>query len=386
MFRTVAPIVLACLLSAPVSARPPQTAEVRLSLRGPAQATGKTIRLKLDVQGEANGAIDLWVAGRIVATWKLPAQRVPAEWPVEVESLPAESVSLLSLRYTPTNPGTTQEAQTTIYTPGRAKMGRLVALVVGVADYPDFKSGGVILPDLDYSRRDARRIKEFLMAQKAGGLYSAVEAVHLTDKEATLERLLREFDRIIQQNLQGNDRFVFYFSGHGMSADRKPDRTNPRVALMTHDSNPNRPLETGLNNKTLLIKLAQIGGRKLALIDCCHAGGFALNGPRIPADLRRLLPPQGDGLVVLASCRLEQESLETHQDAQSLFTRVLLQTLTAPASDTNRDGRLSLGEISEPVLGRVPVDGRAKSSRIEQHPEVYLKTLEKNRPWFTFPK
>ncbi len=84
---------------------------------------------------------------------------------------------------------------------------RSVALVVGVSSYTGY-------PNLEAPVNDATRVRDLLIQEEGFDV-----VVTLTDRAASKDRIERLMDTHIPSLLETDDRFVFYFSGHGDTRD-----------------------------------------------------------------------------------------------------------------------------------------------------------------------
>ena len=109
-----------------------------------------------------------------------------------------------------------------------------------------------------------------------------------------------------------------------------------------------------------------VPGRKIMLVDTCHAAGVSgakkrgLNGD----ELARLLIDETT--VVLTSCRAGEQSLEHSDWGHGAFSKCLLDGLRAMKADLVRDGRVSIKELDTYVSETVPT-----LTNGAQHPITY---------------
>jgi len=90
---------------------------------------------------------------------------------------------------------------------GQKGFGKSYALVIGVGDYDHHTK-------LSAPAADAEQVRNFLRDEAQFD-----RIITLTNEKATRARIESLMDRILPQLVQGNDRFLFYFSGHGMTRD-----------------------------------------------------------------------------------------------------------------------------------------------------------------------
>lgn len=166
-------------------------------------------------------------------------------------------------------------------------------------------------------------------------VYAKVSGETLVNEQARLRNILEAFDRLISQTLSG-DTAIVYLSGHGGGVGPRRDEWG----FLPHDFESEDSRSTALSATALRQKLGPLtrrGATVVLLIDACFSGG--------------LLPPEG--VIVLASSRAYETSLEHGSVTNGLFTNALLEAMRGSA-DTNGDGVLSLEEIESVVVKRVP--------------------------------
>lgn len=250
---------------------------------------------------------------------------------------------------------------------GPARPPRLFLLAVGVANY----GGGM---DLEYSAKDARDLAAALAASKR---FAKVQAVTLTDAEATREAILGA--RALLATSEVDDEVVIFFAGHGL-------RDGDAYYFGTADVEFAKPSSRGLRFEEIEDLLDGVPARhRLVLIDTCFSGeleeapqlaqGQALEGgvrvravrgvkavrsearPALSTErLRDLFTDlrRGSGATVIAAAGGGEFALETKELRNGVFTAAILQGAKAaegrPAADRNGDGRVSAGELRDHVV------------------------------------
>ena len=86
---------------------------------------------------------------------------------------------------------------------GQKGFGKSYALVIGIGDYDNYTK-------LSAPAADAEQVRNFLRDEAQFD-----RIITLTDDKATRSRIESLMDSILPQLVQNNDRFLFYFSGHG---------------------------------------------------------------------------------------------------------------------------------------------------------------------------
>ncbi|HET6881646.1 MAG TPA: SUMF1/EgtB/PvdO family nonheme iron enzyme [Pirellulales bacterium] len=212
------------------------------------------------------------------------------------------------------------------------------ALLIGVDDYAE-------LEDLRYAGADVRALKQELLGRGFDPQNVFVVEDHAAEtkyrpSKGNIERQLK----LVMELADRNDLVLIAFSGHGVHVDGKSYLC---------------PADALLDDADTLVSLDWVYERlkrcpaalKLMVVDACRddprLGGR--RGPqsadvtsRFAADLER--PPQG--VVILNSCAPGQASMEEKQFGHGVFMHFLIEGLHGGADD-NRDGRVSLGELSQ---------------------------------------
>ncbi len=222
------------------------------------------------------------------------------------------------------------------------------ALVVGVADYQHLDPPTVFSPfrtgawddgtDLFYSGPDAVPAARHFSA-------SGYDTTVLRDEHATkanlvywLQRVDQQIDQLARPSVGAlavtPAEVVLYFSGHGgpFSPDQAPldEADNDDEFLAPFDTSA-APFANYLLDDELKTYLANLGGVHVAVIlDACNSGGMDVSQANH---------------VLLAAAQENESSWEASELEHGVFTYHLLLAVQDPASDTNQDGWLSLGEI-----------------------------------------
>jgi uncharacterized caspase-like protein len=152
---------------------------------------------------------------------------------------------------------------------------------------------------------------------------------------------------------------VVLFSGHGIRGDRG------RLYYVTHGGELDALRDTCLPWEDLAkafkrdkLKAKQV----LFLADCCHAGAF---GERSASqdELTYDIMKEG-GVMVFASSRGNEKSLEDAKWKHGAFTRALLDGLGGQA-DLIKDGKITVSELQTFVANRVK-----ELTGDRQHPHI----------------
>jgi hypothetical protein len=217
-------------------------------------------------------------------------------------------------------------------------MGEIKALLVGVCEYPALGCAPLPLCKNDlYALRNALinginvNPKNILLCGETG--------------KVTSEELICSAKTILL-NVTSEDTFIFYFSGHG-----------GKDCLVLSDN------LIGLQD--FIDTLEKVKAKnKIIILDCCHSGGFSINGiPQI--DITDTVESfAGHGYAVLASCGAEQLSGFNIDRKISLYTSFLCDALTSRY--LIRKGKKSLEIINESIFHYSNIWNKKNSSNMQQ--------------------
>ena len=226
-----------------------------------------------------------------------------------------------------------------------SKTMRTWAVIVGIADYPDF-------PKLTYTIDDAKKIYAFLRSPE-GGAIPQENARLLLNEEATKENILNTTFELFQQ-ADSNDIIIFYFAGHGLEGAFVPyDYDNTEATLLLHNV---------LNNDFLDSKAKF----KICIADACHSGSYAAaydaQDQNLVASTRSIRDKIRQhyksfenikgGLAMIASSAAEEVSLEATKLKQGVFSYFFIQGLKGQA-DANENGVVTVTELYDYVHQQV---------------------------------
>lgn len=224
---------------------------------------------------------------------------------------------------------------------------RSYALIVGIDRY----SGGYKpLPTGD----DALRMRDFLL-HEAGFDYVHV----LTNRKATYQRIRDLMVDFFPNALGRNDRFLFYWSGHG---DQRPNALGGSVGyLPLADSPPDRystMISMGDIQRWDALLPAQ---QALFLLDACFSGLAGSSSQSVNRDLKieELARPAHH---LLTAGTAGEQTIAGDRWGGSIFTDSVIRAIRGDADSESsfpRDGVVSLNELVEFVTTRVAIERRA---------------------------
>ena len=217
-------------------------------------------------------------------------------------------------------------------------MGTTKVLLVGVCEYLTVKC--LSLP----------MCKNDLFAMRTAfirGLNISPKNIHLCGETGivTVNELITSIYTVLKDTSE-DDTFIFYFSGHG-----------GKNCLVLSDG--------FIELQDLINTIEQIQTKnKIAIIDSCHSGGFALDSvPAIDID-ETVEHFAGRGFAVLASCGSEQCSGFDEDKEISLYTSFVCDALTSRF--LIRKGKKSLETINEAIFRFAEVSNRKNGRNFQQ--------------------
>jgi len=201
------------------------------------------------------------------------------------------------------------------------------ALIVGISKFKN--------PELNlhYPAKDAQDFYGFLT--KEGNF--AKDHVHLlVDADATRERILSELgDKWLPRVANPDDLVVIYISSHGSPSDLDVCDVN---YLIAHDTDVDNLYATGLamQDLTRSIKARVHSDRVVIILDACHSGAVTPEAKGLvrAANVNPEDVVQGTGQLVISSSLPNQVSWESKKDANSVFTKYLIESLRKDGAKT----------------------------------------------------
>lgn len=212
----------------------------------------------------------------------------------------------------------------------------LVSIGVSKFEFALYEKG------VQFAAKDARDVFQLFKAQQ-GKLFGEVRCKLLTDTEATRVNIEKA---LAWAKLHATPRslVIVFLAGHG-----GPDPLG-EYEFLPHDADPFLP-STKVTGKKIRSLLQDIPGRRLLLLDTCHAGGF--NG-------------KDAGFITLASCTAQEQSSELLAARNGYFTSVLLEGLSGKA-DKNGDGTITLTEVTGYLRTKLtPLTGGLQTPTLQQ--------------------
>lgn len=218
-------------------------------------------------------------------------------------SLPSESEHLL-LTLSRKNGEYLNSADYTF--PEKKQYNRCRTLLTGVGQY---ETPG--LPSLNSGRNDVTDLHYALSQSKMpGGERIIID--DLSDRQVTVDNVRTRIDRLASTSAE-TDITLFYFSGHGIKRDNKYYLVPSGLQQMEDISH------LGIETGELVMRLKQIKGLKIVIVDACYSG--------------YLLKYACDGMAFFTSSSAEAASLSGDRFSTSPFTRAVIKSLNCDARE-----------------------------------------------------
>jgi WD40 repeat protein len=209
---------------------------------------------------------------------------------------------------------------------------KLYALLVGVTDYinPDYNS-------LQFAGRDAESLANALEAQK-GGLYSDVQTRLIAD--ATQHNVFAGLDWL-RHAATGRDLAIVFLAGHGFLDGKQ------KFWFLTREADTEQLRTTAISSEDLLDAITSVPGKKVLLIDACHAGAAMLATRAVDTDpdMNKVVndfSTAGSGLIVYgASTGTERAKEDAKWDRHGAFTKALIEAIGEGKASLDPSGRIT---------------------------------------------
>jgi WD40 repeat protein len=219
---------------------------------------------------------------------------------------------------------------------------------------------------LHYADRDAHDLASAILNTQTS-LYADVKPQRLLNRDANKAGIARALAsmRADMEKGGGNDLAVVHFSGHGALV-----RDELYLLPYEVDARDDPAIETtALSIGYLRGKLLELAkhGRVLVLLDACHSGATTMGGVPLAMDSTALRTTLAQANVtVLTSSSGRTVSREDDAWQHGAFTKVLLDALSDPAADVDRNGLISTTGLAHYVAQHVSsLTGNAQTPDME---------------------
>jgi len=254
-------------------------------------------------------------------------------------------------------------------------IGKTYALITGISKYQANDS----YQNLQYADADARAFYNYIISP-TGAKVSPSNVDTLFNENASFMEFWRKFNRIKEQ-LQKNDIFYIYFSGHG-DAYRADE-----AYLLAYDApagNDRNNYSTGvglIDIHKLKVRIQEITGKGTQVIlitDACRTNELPGKDEGQAISYQQIFERKA-GEVQLISCAGNQVSFEGSQwgGGRGLFSWHLINGLKGMADTDPEDGEVTLTELYDYVkknVNKASYDANTKKSK--QTPQYCCNTAD----------
>ncbi|HZT50715.1 MAG TPA: caspase family protein, partial [Stellaceae bacterium] len=241
-------------------------------------------------------------------------------------------------------------------------------LAIGIDQYT-----GKDVPKLVNAAADAKGVAEVMRADTKHDVFSDVDAVVLTDADATLVHIDQAFAALASRTKPDDLVFVF-LAGHGVALDGK----YYYIPVDLPDTQDQSIREHSLTYDDLAARLAKFPtARAVVVLDTCYSGAFAVDDSIMRDSRDQTVGKQishATGRFILAGSSSQQEALDG-VDGHGVFTEVLLKGLAGAADREdagNHDSRVSIYELGEYAKVQVPQLAAKIAKGYAQKPRWYF--------------
>jgi hypothetical protein len=221
------------------------------------------------------------------------------------------------------------------------------ALVVGINDYNN-------IPNLNYAVEDALAIKNMLINEHG---FPRKNVRYLIDKEATQSNIKKELSNLMK-NAGENDRVVFYFAGHGETAELGLEEGD--IGFLLPADGDIEDLYFSAIDMEELKRISKFSKAKhmLFLVDACYGGLAAVNTRSLTTNTPNFLDKVSDenARQIITAGGKDEKVIEKDDWEHSAFTKNLLSGLKDKKADQNQDGYITGSEIGFFLQEHVSLD------------------------------
>ena len=241
-------------------------------------------------------------------------------------------------------------------------------LAIGIDAYT-----GKGIPPLTNAAADAKGVADTMRDDPKHDVFADVDAVVLTDKDATLANIDKAFEELAGRTKPDDLVFVF-LAGHGVALDGRYFF----VPVDVPDAEDESLRRHALTYDDLAARLSRFPtARAIVVLDTCYSGAFAVDDS-IQRDSRdQTVGKQishATGRFILAGSSSQQEALDG-VDGHGVFTETLLAGLKGDADQQvagNHDGKVSIYELGEYTKAKVPELAAKIAHGYSQKPRWYF--------------
>ena len=252
--------------------------------------------------------------------------------------------------------------QTYLFAQKSIAKGKIYALVIGISEYKDDD-----FTDLKFAHRDAELFAEYLYSP-AGGSVPKSQVKLLVNEQATVSNIYLA-KRWLETEAKKNDLVYFYFAGHG-DVEGSIYKLGYLLAFDTpfgnYLNNAIRIEDFNIMANTLSVEK---NANVILITDACRSGKLAGSDNRGKTLIGEQLNKVEKNEIRMASCEADQDSEENEVwgNGRGAFSYFLLNGLKGLADDGEKDGVITLQELSAYLAKKVP-DEVSKITQKDQNP------------------
>lgn len=234
------------------------------------------------------------------------------------------------------------------------------SLVVGISNYADPK-----IRNLKYAASDAKRVAGLLQNQELCGF-----STHEIKRKRTRKNILIKLENMVKR-LSSDALFLFYYSGHGFT-----DKEG-RLYLSAEDTDTENIITTAISIDNIIRVFEQSNCRKIVIIlDCCFAGNAAVElGAEknyFDTDLKERVSGITKEQFWICGSEKDVAAFENSFHKSSVFSKYFVEGIEFGEADLNKDGLVSIEEISAYIRQKMGSESAHQSS------DIRLNTSGKN--------
>ncbi len=243
----------------------------------------------------------------------------------------------------------------------KTEHGEFYALMISLSEYRHKNQG---LSTLPYTDNDVRGLYRVLTNPETG-MFSPDKVTVLNDRDATLDGVKKNFDRLAAV-VNKEDTVLIFFAGHGYTSPMTKEAYWLTYDTEIGNQSGNRIDSTAFSSTELAKKIMALKSDNIIFfVDACQSGG--VSEQTTPRGLDNYLHP-GKNYSIIASSQPNQLSMGIKEYQHGLFSYHLIQGLKGNA-EINNDGRIDFEELWTYVRKHVSEDATRYGR--EQNPKIF---------------
>jgi WD40 repeat protein len=318
----------------------------------PIVSVQKTAKIDITLSGNVSDVteIRLYQNGKIVKT--LPAAGNTYSSEINLNNAFGEENYVAAVAVTKGGVETERGKAVIQYKGASEAQPKIYMVTIGINEYKNTKY------NLNYAIADADGVQQTIQ-QSTSGLFSEVVQYSIRNDKAVKENIYKALQDIKTKALE-QDLLVVYYAGHGVVSDHQG---SPEFFLVMHDvtqlyGKPELLAQKAISASEIKKLTQEINAQKqLFMLDACQSGAAlesaaakrGVEEERAIAQLAR-----STGTFWITASGSAQYATEIEKLGHGIFTYTILEGLKGQA-DGNKDGKLSVRELSIFIEDQVPV-------------------------------